>query len=93
MDENRIDQDELESSENVDENIENNEIDEAAAVDPGESEEEQEETSAEMIVQETISISLDDVPMDASLNDLGLMGLGVLIIIFFLATMAVLGKE
>lgn len=93
MDENRIDQDELESSENIDENSESNEIDEAALEDQEESEEEQEETSEEMIVQETITISLDDVPMDASLNDLGLMGLGVLIIIFFLATMAVLGKE
>lgn len=93
MDENRIDQDDLESSENVDENFENNEIDEAVDEDQEESEQEQEETSSEMIVQETISVSLDDVPMDASLNDLGLMGLGVLIIIFFLATMAVLGKE
>lgn len=93
MDENRIDQDELESSENVDENNENNDIDQAADEEQEEIEEEQEEISSEMIVQETISISLDDVSMDASLNDLGLMGLGVLIIIFFLATMAVLGKE
>ena len=92
MDENRIDQDELESTESNWESSENS-YESAAEEDQEESEEEQEETSTEMIVQETISISLDDVPMDASLNDLGLMGLGVLIIIFFLATMAVLGKE
>jgi len=93
MDENRIDQDELENTESIDENSENIEYESSAPEEIDESEEELEETSTEMIARETITISMDDIPMDASLNEMGLMGLGVLIIIFFLATMAVLGKE
>lgn len=74
-----------EESENVD--VEDTEVIEE---DLESRKEDPEKTEEEREVQETINVTFDDIPLNTELNNLGIVGLSCVLILFLLGTIVVI---
>lgn len=79
-----------EESENVDETNEDIEYTEVNEEDLESRKEDPEQSEEEKEVQETINVVFDDIPLNTELNNLGIVGLSCVIILFLLGTIVVM---
>ncbi|MBO7734865.1 MAG: hypothetical protein J6S67_20055 [Methanobrevibacter sp.] len=79
-----------EESENVDETNEDVEDTEVIEEDLESRKEDPEESEEEREVQETINVTFDDIPLNTELNNLGIVGLSCVLILFLLGTLVVM---